>query len=263
MKYVLVTGSYSGMGKAVVEKLLSQGYFVFGIDKFYSEPKNNYFPLTADVTDEDSLIDAFNKVKAITDELFAVLHFAGKYCLDSLVEISEIDFCRAFDVNVFGAYRINKIFFPLLKNGSKVIITTSELAPLAPLPFTGLYAITKSTLDKYAYSLRMELQLLGVQVVVLRLGAVKTEMLGASVRALDNFCDNTKIYTCNAKRFKKIVDRVESKNVPPTKIAKKTAKILEIKNPKYVYKINRNPLLLLLNCLPQRWQTWIIKRVLK
>ena len=109
----------------------------------------------------------------------------------------------------------------------------------------------------------MELQLLGVQVVVLRLGAVKTEMLGASVRALDNFCDNTKIYTCNAKRFKKIVDRVESKNVPPTKIAKKTAKILEIKNPKYVYKINRNPLLLLLNCLPQRWQTWIIKRVLK
>ena len=48
---------------------------------------------------------------------------------------------------------------PLLKKGSKIIITTSELAPLDPVPFTGSYAVTKGALDKYAYSLRMELQL--------------------------------------------------------------------------------------------------------
>lgn len=263
MKYVVVTGAFGGMGKAVTEHLLKEGYYVFGIDKYPTESKPNYLPLVADVSDEESLKRAFCAVKEVTQEVFAILHFVGIYLLDSLVEISEENFCRAFDVNLFGAYRVNKIFLPLLKNGGRVVITTSELAPLAPLPFTGLYAVTKSALDKYAYSLRMELQLLGIKVIVFRLGAVKTEMLGASQKALDDFCNTTKIYSCNAKRFKNIVNKVEARNIPPQKIAKKTVKVLRRKNPKYVYNVNRNPLLLLLNALPQRWQTWIIKKILK
>ena len=55
----------------------------------------------------------------------------------------------------------------LLYTSSRIITITSELAPLNPLPFTGIYAITKSTLDKYCYSLRMELQLLGIDVSVI------------------------------------------------------------------------------------------------
>jgi short-subunit dehydrogenase len=152
---------------------------------------------------------------------------------------------------------------PLLNKGSKIILTTSELAPLDPLPFTGIYAITKSALDKYAYSLKMELQLLGVSVSVIRAGAVSTSMIGASTTALDKFCSNTKIYTCNAKRFKKIVDSVEAKSIDPEKIALKTYKILLKKNPKFIYNVNRNKLLLLLNALPKRLQFAIIKKVLK
>ena len=171
-------------------------------------------------------------------------------------------FLRAFDVNLFGVYRINKTFLPLVKKGGRIIITTSELAPLSPLPFTGLYAITKSALDKYAYSLRMEVQLLGIKVSVLRPGAVKTDMLGVSTAALDKFVDNTQLYSCNATRFKNIVNNVEARNIPPKKIAKKTQKILNAKNPKQVYAINRNPLLLLLNLLPKRFATWIIKKIL-
>jgi len=106
-------------------------------------------------------------------------------------------------------------------------MTTSELAPLDPLPFTGLYAVTKGALDKYAYSLRMELQLLDIPVSVLRAGAVKTKMLDVSTDALDRFCEKTALYTCNAKRFRNIVNRVEARCVPPEKIAAKTLKILK------------------------------------
>lgn len=263
MKYVLVTGAYGGMGKAVTDLLHANGYGVFALDQKVDESKENIFPLPADVCDVKSLEDAFLKVKTITDELYAIIHLAGKYVMDSLVEISEEKFLNAFDVNVFGAYRVNKTFLPLLKNGSRIIITTSELAPLNPLPFTGLYAVTKSTLDKYSASLRMELQLLGIKVSVLRPGAVKTNMLGVSTKELDNFIENTKLYSCNAKKFKNIVDSVESKNVSPQKIAKKVFKILSSKRPKCVYKINRNPLLLMLNVLPVGLQTKIIKGVLK
>jgi hypothetical protein len=59
------------------------------------------------------------------------------------------------------------------------------------------------------------------------------------------------------------VEGVEAKKVPAEKVAKKTLKILKAKRPRYVYNLNRNPLLRLLNVLPCRMQTWIIKQVLK
>ena len=151
----------------------------------------------------------------------------------------------------------------LLKGGSRVLMTTSELAPLDPLPFTGIYAITKSSLDKYAYSLRMELQLLGIDVSVHRAGAVSTGMLGVSTDALDRFCEKTTTYACNADRFRKIVNSVEAKSVPPERIAEKVCKILRAKRTKFIYNVNRNKLLLLLNALPKSAQCRVIKKILK
>lgn len=261
MKDILITGASGGMGKAVVD-LLKNEYRIFALDKKIGESEDSVVYIECDLTNEESVKSAFDKVKTYTNDLYAVLHFAGIYDLNSLVEIDEQAFIRAFDINLFGVYRINKAFLPLIKKGGRIVITTSELAPLSPLPFTGLYAITKGALDKYAYSLRMEVQLLGIMVSVLRPGAVKTDMLGVSTTALDKFVDNTQLYSCNATRFKSIVDNVEARNIPPKKIAKKTQKILNAKNPKQVYAINRNPLLLLLNFLPKRFATWIIKKIL-
>ena len=263
MKYVIVTGAYGGMGYAAVKALKDKGYFVFALDRSIKEAEENVMPIQVDLTDTEAIVRAYGEVGKITDEIYAIVHFAGIYNLDSLVEMSEENFKRIFDINVFSAYRVNKVFLPLLKKGSRIVITTSELAPLDPLPFTGIYAITKSALDKYAYSLRMEVQLLGISVVVLRPGAVDTGMLGVSIAALDRFCDNTELYSCNAKRFKKIVEGVEAKNVKAEKIGKKTVKILGRKHPKLVYSVNRNPLLLLLNILPDRLATFIIKKILK
>ena len=263
MKYILVTGAYGGMGYKTVKQLASKGFTVFALDKKVNTIEENIIPIEVDLTNLDSVNDAFQKVKSITDSLYGIVHFAGVYMLNSLVEIDEKDFDKIFKINLYGAFYVNKTFLPLLNKGSKIILTTSELAPLDPLPFTGIYAITKSALDKYAYSLKMELQLLGVSVSVIRAGAVSTSMIGASTTALDKFCDNTKIYTCNAKRFKKIVDSVEAKSIDPEKIALKTYKILLKKNPKFIYSVNRNNLLLLLNALPKRLQFFIIKKILK
>lgn len=263
MQYILVTGAYGGMGKATVSALKNAGYGVFALDKKVGQAEENVFPIEVDVTDEGSVKKAFELVHGIAKRLYAIVHFAGVYTLDSLVEIPEEEFVRVFQANVFGAFRVNKIFLPLLEEGSRIMITTSELAPLHPLPFTGLYAVTKSALDKYAFSLRMEVQLLGISVSVIRAGAVNTGMLGVSTAALDNFCAKTELYACNAKRFKAIVERVEARKVAPEKVAKKTLACLKAKRPKYIYKINRNPLLLLLNVLPPRLQTWIIKKILK
>ena len=263
MKNVIVTGAFGGMGYAAVKALKNKGYFVFALDRVVGDAEENVMPIQADLTRGEDISAAYEKIRAITDEVYAIVHFAGMYNLDSLVEMPEENFTRIFDVNVFSVYRVNKAFLPLLKKGSRIVITTSELAPLDPLPFTGIYAITKSALDKYAYSLRMEVQLLGISVSVLRPGAVDTGMLGVSITALDHVCDNTELYKCNVKRFKSIVESVEARSVKSDKIGKKTVKILSRKHPKLVYKVNRNPLLLLLNILPDRLATRIIKLILK
>lgn len=263
MKYVLVTGAFGGMGRAVTKLLAQNGYCVFALDKNVGEDGDNIIPIEADVTNDESIKNAVDKIGEITDTLCGIIHFAGVYGLDSFIEADSRKFKRIFDINFYGVFAVNKYFLRYLKDDSRIIITTSELAPLDPLPFTGIYAVSKSALDKYAYSLRMELQLLGINVSVIRAGAVKTDMLGVSTDELDKFCDNTKLYKCNAERFKKIVAGVESKNVSPEIIAEKTLKILNKSNPKFSYSVNRNPLLSLFGILPQKMQFGIIRRVLR
>ena len=88
-------------------------------------------------------------------------------------------------------------------------------------------------------------------------------MLPASTQKLDAFCSNTKLYPCNAARFKRIVGRVEARNVGPEAIAEVVGRSLTAPHPRLVYCVNRNPLLLMLNALPMRLQLWIIRRILQ
>ncbi len=263
MKNILVTGAAGGMGKAVCRLLTDSGYGVWGLDIAPEEAACPWHYIQTDLSDTEAVKKACLQVRKEAGALYALVHMAGIYDLNSLVEMSEEAFRRIFEVNLFAAYRVNREFLPLLHSGGRIILTTSELAPLDPLPFTGIYGITKTALEKYAYSLRMELQLLGYQVCVLRPGAVQTGLLSVSTKRLEDFCESTELYPCNAKRFRKIVDRVEARNIPPEKIAARILKILRSAKPRYVYNINRNPLLRFLNLLPDRMQTAIIHRILR
>ena len=263
MNHILVTGAAGGMGRAICNRLKDYGYTVYGID--YREPETDLGVkfYTCDVTKTDSITAVYEAIEKECTHLDAIVHTAGIYDLDSLIEMTEERFTRIFDINLFGIYRVNKIFKPMLSDGSRIIITSSELAPLDPLPFTGIYGITKAAVEKYAFSLRQELNLLGIKVSVIRPGAVKTGLLNVSTVALDRFIENTKLYNANANRFKKIVDSVEAKNVSPEEIADAVDAALTDKCPKYIYNVNRNPLLRLLNAMPDHAQVAVIKMILK
>lgn len=263
MKTILVTGAYGGMGKATCTRFVEAGYKVFALDRKIDKSIEGVTPISCDVTNDVELSNALSSIKESTDHIDLVVHLAGIYMLDSLVEISEERLEKIFNVNVFGVYKINKLVLPLLSEGSRIIIITSELASLDPLPFTGIYAITKGALEKYAFSLRMELQLLGIDVTTLKAGAIETPLLGDSTSELERFVNNTKLYSCNATRFKEIVDSVESKCIKTNVLAEKIFKISCKKHTKFAYKINNNVLLKLLNFLPRRTQFFVIKKILK
>lgn len=262
-KRVLLTGCNGGMGRATALRLIAEGYEVYGLDLKESSYVEGLHFFSCDLTCLQSIEDVYAKLQAEGIRFDAIIHQAGIYDLASLIEMGEAEFTRIFDINVFAVYRLNKVFLPLLSPGGKILITSSELAPLDPLPFTGIYAVTKSAIEKYAYSLRMELQLLGYHVVVIRPGAVATSMISVSTEKLDRFIETSTHYQTNAARFRDVVNKVEAKKIPPEKIGALIAKILSKKKPKYTYSINRNAGLLLLNALPRRIQNWMIKKILK
>ena len=148
MKYVVLSGVSGGMGLATAKKLTSNGYYVFGLDiKEPSEQIDNLEFIKTNLREQASIEAAFNKISEKQLNLDFIISMAGIYEMNSLIEMSEEDFIKIFDINVFSIYRLNKTFAPLLKEKGKVIMVSSELAPLDPLPFTGIYAITKSTVE--------------------------------------------------------------------------------------------------------------------
>ncbi len=258
----LITGACGGMGAALCRALTAAGDRVWGLDR--AEPKGDcpWQAIRADLTSPADLEAALVRVRQEAGELDGIVHIAGIYDLASLAEMEEDRFIRDYDVNLFGAFRVNRLFLPLLKPGSRILFITSELAPLDPLPFTGIYGLTKSALEDYACSLRMELQLLGHRVIVIRPGAVDTGLLPESVACLDRFCRDTALYRIQADRFRRIVDRTETRSISPEKLAALVQRVLKTKHPRLTYGINRNTWLRLLSALPQRMQLWIIRKIL-
>ena len=263
MKTYLITGAAGGMGYAAAKRLTADGCRVCGLDRKAPPPLDGMTFLQTDLTDAAAVGQAVGRLRAEGVQLDGILHLAGLYELDSLVEMDEAAWQRVLAVDLTAVWRVNRLCLPLLTPGARIVITTSELAPLYPLPFTGVYAMAKAALDRYADALRMELQLLGYRVVTLRPGAVDTGLLDVSTRRLAEFCAHTTHYACNAARFRRIVDRVEARKVPPERIAALCAQILRAKHPRAVYSVNRNPFLLLLNALPKALQRRLIREILK
>lgn len=265
MKYALITGGASGMGRATAIELANNGFTVFSCDiNLNPEEKENIVQIKTDVTNLESVQNAYKQILKVTNKLDAVINFAGIILMNSLIEIDEEEFVKIFNINLFGAYRINKTFFPLVQNANgKIIITTSELAENKVLPFNAIYAISKKALDAYAQGLTMELGLLNIPVITLRPGAVATPIIKSSSEQMNFLNTNTVLYKNTISKFKNFVDKEHGKGISPEKIAKIVLKILNKKRPKLIYKKNISTKLKLLNILPVKNQINLLKFILK
>ena len=261
MKKILVTGAAGGMGKETIKYLSKNGYYIYALDIKEIEDIENVKSFKVDLTNTKEIESVYDSIKE-EGNIDGIVFLNGMYYMDSLVEINEDTLRKVFDINFFSVFNVNKIFFPILNPNSRIIITTSEVAPLDPLPFNSIYSLSKSTLETYAKSLRQELNLLGIKVIILRPGAVETTLLNSSIKNVERIEKETTYYKKYAKNFKNIVEKNESKIIKPIKISILINKILSKKKPKLLYKININPKLKLLSALPDRLQLWIIKKIL-
>ena len=264
MKHMLITGGSGGIGRATSVCFSQKGWKVYSCDVAPLESTDqNIIPMVMDIRSAESVAAVHALVEADTDHLDAIINLAGIYIMDSLVEVPEEDFLRMFDINVNGAYRVNKQFLPLIKNGGRIIIITSELSGLDPLPFNGIYNITKTTLEAYAHSLRLELALLDIPVITIRPGPVDTKLLSDSFSSMERMCANTRLYSTNAAQFHHIMKKATGKYMPPEKLAGIIYRAAVVLHPRTTYTVGAGLALRLFSALPAKTQAALLKKLLK
>ncbi len=253
---VLITGAVSGIGKAVKEKFIKEGHIVYCID--IKEGENIF---VADITNEQSLTDVKERLSGVKFDL--ILNFAGIHIMASFIEEDYERIKKLFEVNLLGTILVNKTFYSLLKPNGKILITTSEVASFDPLPFNGVYSVSKTALDSYAQVLRQELNLLGQKVITLRPGAVETNLSAGSLTATEKLVEKTTLYKNESKHFLSLTKKFMGKPISTQKLATFVYKISTKRRPKAVYSKHRNLGLILLSILPKSLQCYIVKKLLK
>ena len=258
---ILITGACGGLGRAAALEFAKSGWLVYAADvKKFGEGIDNIVPVEMDVADEASVARAAEKV----DGLSMILHLAGVYTMDSFIEISEETLEKMLEVNLMGVYRVNRAFFPKIKeSGGGIIIVASELAPLDPLPFNGIYSMTKRALDGYAHSLALELDLLGVRVTTVYPGAYGDGMTQAAVRAMERMSKTSKLYPDIAERFHGIVLKEIGSKKPPESLAKRLVRLSGRRRRPFRVFMNNSLKLRLFSALPIGAQAALLKALLK
>ncbi|MBR3383062.1 MAG: SDR family NAD(P)-dependent oxidoreductase [Clostridia bacterium] len=261
---ILITGASGSLGLAAVNAFAGAGWLVYAADVSPGEYPAGVRAIEMDVTDERSVASAARLIEEEAGGLDAILHMAGLYTMDSFIEIEPDTLRRMLDVNLFGVYLVNREFLPLIREKrGRIIITASELAPLDPLPFNGIYSMTKRALDGYAHSLALELDLIGVRVVTLYPGAYGDGMTRAAVRAMERMSERTRLYPGIADRFRRIVAAETGSAKPPEKLAARILRIAGKRRPRLRYFMNDSLKLRLFSLLPMRAQAFALRLLLK
>lgn len=263
MANVLITGGAGGLGIATVQAFLNNGHTVFALDirePYFTHPNLTYIPL--DVSSIDSVEAAKQCVLKRTSHIDCLINMAGIYIMDAYSELSEEDMQSMLQVNLLGAWRVNKTFLPLL-DGGRIIVVTSELDGQSALPFNGLYTMTKTALGSYTDSLRAELALLGIEVIKVKPGAFATSMVSASFSSMERVRGKTVLFKDYAPKFQSIMEKMGGKPGKPEILANRLYKISMAKRPKSCYSIRVGVLLKLYDVLPKPLAVWLLKKLLQ
>jgi len=263
-KYVLLSGANGGIGRYILSSLIESGYKVISLDISDSNIKDMTTTfIKCDVTKKEDLENAYLKVKEITSRIDAIVNTVGIFKMQSIIEGSEEDFRKIFEINFFGIYSLNKKMFPMLQKGSKIVNLTSEVAKYSPQPLQAYYNLSKITLDKYTDSLRRECNYLGIKVVKIQSGSMKTTMLTTANDDFEKMADNSKYFSKPMRKLKHLMDNELTKTNNPKLLGDLVVRILNKKNPKILYKIKNSFKLAVMGALPEALQDKIYTKVIK
>lgn len=177
-KTALVTGCSGGIGLALARELKSQGYQVFATARQPGDlarlQAEGFGVFALDVNDQQQIDATIAKLSAEQGRLDLLVNNAGYGAIGPVLDISPERLALQFQTNVFAVVAMTKAALPLLQQSHGTVLNIGSVSASLVTPFAGVYCASKAALHAISEALRMELEPLGVQVVLAVTGAVDT-----------------------------------------------------------------------------------------
>ncbi len=276
MKSVVVTGASTGIGWATAKLLLDKGFRVFGSVRKQADAERlknqfgaNFAPLVFDVTDEPKVLAAAREVRAALngERLAGLVNNAGIAVAGPVLELAADEFRRQMDVNVIGPIIATQAFGPLLGADSSLrgpsgrIVMISSVAGKNGNPLTSAYCASKHAIEGLSESLRRELLLFGIDVIMVAPGPVRTPIWSKGQEAFDISRYQNSPYLPALQKVSAYMQHLDAIGLPPEKIAGLVYDALTLPNPKVRYHIAPDTMRYLLAAvLPKRTMDRIIAK---
>jgi NAD(P)-dependent dehydrogenase (short-subunit alcohol dehydrogenase family) len=177
-----VTGAGSGLGRDIALGLAAKGYRVFGTARKIAEIEDlkqascgTVTLSLCDITNEDAVKGWAAEVEAAHERgLNILINNAGILTPGPLEILPLSAIRREFEVNVFGALAVVNAFLPALRKARGRIVQVSTMTASLPLPFNGPSGASKAAFEAFAAVYRAELKPVGIDVVVVVGGNMRT-----------------------------------------------------------------------------------------
>jgi NAD(P)-dependent dehydrogenase (short-subunit alcohol dehydrogenase family) len=222
-----------------------------------------------DITDEAAVLAAAREVRAqlAGETLAGLVNNAGIAVAGPVLELAADQFRRQFDVNVIGPIIATQAFGPLLGSDPSLkgpkgrVVMISSVAGKNGNPFTPAYSASKHALEGLSESLRRELMLFGIDVIIIAPGPVRTPIWGKGQEAVDTENYRNSPYQPALQKVGAYMKHLDSIGLPPETIAARVFDALTLPHPKVRYQIAPDPLRhLVMAYLPKRMVDRIIAR---
>jgi NAD(P)-dependent dehydrogenase (short-subunit alcohol dehydrogenase family) len=265
MRQVVITGVSTGIGHASTKVLIDRGFRVFGsvrrqedADRVQTEFGEAFVPLLFDVTNEAAVQLGADKVGRDlgTSTLDGLVNNAGIEVTGPLAHLPVDQFRQQLEVNLVGPLIVTKAFLPLLgsdlarKGKPGRIVNISSTSGEIAGPFTGAYSASKFGLEGFSDSLRRELILFGIDVILIRPGAVVTPIWQKAEAGVTERFRGTPFVDA-LETFERYSADEATKGLAPEVIGQAVWRALTSRRPKVRTTI-----------VPQRFKNWTIPQLI-
>lgn len=273
---IVVSGASTGIGAATARELAERGFHVIaGVRRDLDADAlrtANIEPIILDITKHADIPALVDRLAADPQgrSLRAVVNNAGIEVNAPVEALPLSEWRRIFDVNLFGHVAMLQALLPALLKSEGTIINISSVGGKVAMATYGPYAGSKFAFEAVSDSLRREVGPLGVKVVVIEPGAVRTGMLA---RVTDNGEKIIRAMTPELRvrysaLMRSIVAQAEAaapKGVPAEEAARVIANAIESKRPRARYTVGRDAAIVvrLARFLSDRMLDKLFARVLK
>ena len=182
MKNIIITGTSRGIGYELALQFANEGHQVLALSRKTPQAlieHKNVTCLSVDLSKDKDLEKVKNFLTQTWKKVDILIHNAGSLISKPFEELSQQDFEKVYQVNVFGVAHLTRVCLPFLGKGSHVVTISSMGGIQGSMKFPGLaaYSSSKGAVITLSELLAEEYREQGIAFNVLALGAVNTEML--------------------------------------------------------------------------------------